>query len=86
MVPLKGEGRDVAVVHRRATVLSAVARQFIQFQILVRILPELAKRISGHLTAIRLNADETGTGLDFVDQASVVIAHVIDSAADRSRN
>ena len=36
---------------------------------------------------IRLNAgDETGAGLDFVDQASVVIAHVIDSATDRSRN
>jgi hypothetical protein len=65
--------------------LARVACQFIQFQILVRILPELAKRIFGHLPAIRLNADETGTGLDFVDQASVVIAHVIDSAADRSR-
>ena len=30
--------------------------------------------------------DETGAGLDFVDQASVVIADVIDSATDRSRN
>ena len=38
--------------------------------------------VSG-LPDIRLNAsDETGAGLDFVDQASVVIAHVIDSATD----
>ena len=86
MVPLKGEGRDVAVVHRRATVLSAGRLPIYSIPNFGRILPELAKRISGHLTAIRLNADETGTGLDFVDQASVVIAHVIDSAADRSRN
>ena len=42
--------------------------------------------IPQRLPGIRLNADETGAGLDFVDQASVVIAHVIDSATDRSRN
>ena len=49
----------------------------------------LSARASGNrqrLPGIRLNADETGAGLDFVDQASVVIAHVIDSATDRSRN
>ena len=49
----------------------------------------LSARASGsrqRLPGIRLNADETGAGLDFVDQASVVIAHVIDSATDRSRN
>jgi hypothetical protein len=49
----------------------------------------LSARASGNrqrLPGIRLNAEETGAGLDFFDQASVVIAHVIDSATDRSRN
>lgn len=46
----------------------------------------LSARASGNrqrLSGIQLNADETGAGLDFVDQASVVIADVIDSATDR---
>ena len=46
----------------------------------------LSARASGsrqRLPEIRSNTgDETGAGLDFVDQASVVIADVIDSATD----
>ena len=44
----------------------------------------LSARASGNrqrLPGIRL-AEETGAGLDFVDQASVVIVHVVDSATD----
>jgi hypothetical protein len=42
--------------------------------------------VSGYPTSDLNASDETGAGLDFVDQASVVIADVIDSATDRSRN
>ena len=61
----------------------------LSFSKLRSLMDHLSARASGNrqrLPGIRLNADETGAGLDFVDQASVVIAHVIDSATDRSRN